>query len=371
MWRLRGVTWRRFLSIVYAWKLAGEQDNTRSGIIPLLCTLERPDRAVPSKLEFSLIFPSPRGDMGDLMQFQTGRSAWSGQLTERWLATQCCQLAASLSAIHRIAALKIPKLPRLRFFRTGRLAVDVVKWLSSSETDLGTLVFSNFSTEPPTPDEAAPEYFFNLNRPKERRKGSRRDSRMSRRSYESDRWSTNDGRAEEGELEMQEYSVPAHPSSRVRYTHEDRPREAQKVGSQGITPAKSGSKSSARTSKFQVWCLGTVWLQLVTCFLLGPQGRGEFEHIFTAQDRRSGFLETVHNIEHREDRFNLFNLNNDVRRLMHRLEGHGDSTPFIRELLRVIEFRMLEVNADSRAPSLEIMSTLEELERRTAKVAAQ
>lgn len=100
------------------------------------------------------------------MQIQSEQPMWSGKLTEEWLAKQCRQLAYSLSVIHHVATLKPPGLPRLRFFRSGRLANDVIKWLSSSEGDPGSLAFSNFSTQPPSPADAAPEYFINLKKPK-------------------------------------------------------------------------------------------------------------------------------------------------------------------------------------------------------------
>lgn len=337
----------------------GEQKDTESGVIPLLCTVERP-MAVPSQTEYTLVFPHIRGDMDDLVQIEPRGPSWSGQLTERWLFTQCCQLATSLSAIHRIAALKVPHLPRLRFLRSGRLATDVIKWLSRGETDLGTLVFSNFSTEPPTPAEAPPEYFINLNRPRKQRKTDIRRSSISQKSHESDCGSANIEPKEEGETELRESSIPfpASPSSTMPYTSDDRPDDAQKTGSREAIPEKAVSTGSIRASKLQVWCLGTVWLKLITWFLLGPEGIKDRQQIFNPPAHTSGFVERV---IQPEDGMSLcpYRMKRVVKELIHELNHHKRSTDYIGRLLKLISSRMLVEDAGIRASSQQIVKRLQ------------
>lgn len=337
----------------------GEAKDTKSGVIPLLCTFERP-RADQSQPEFALVFPEIRGDMEDLLRMQPGSYSWSGQLTERWLGTQCCQLAASLSAIHRIAALRIPNLPALRFFRSGRLATDVIKWLSYQETELGTLVFSNFNTEPPTLAEAPPEYLIYLNRPREHQENGLSQVSISEMSPEPDCEIRLSEREEEGKVQLEQSSVPfpAPSSFSVRCTDDDCLDDAQKAGRREIIPEKSGSRGSIRASKFQVWCLGTIWLKLITWFLLGPQGVKDHEHIFNAPAHASGFFDYVQT-EDEQVHFSSFRVKPTVTNLIHNLSGHEDSTNYICRLLGLIGSRMLVVSADDRASSQEILKTLE------------
>lgn len=302
--------------------------------------------------------------MDDLVQIEPGGPGWSGELTERWLITQCCQLATSLSAIHRIAALKIPHLPRLRFFRSGRLATDVIKWLSCNETDLGTLVFSNFSTEPPTSAEAPPEYFIKFNRPTEQRKTGLGEGSVSQKSHEPDCVSTNNERKEKDELKLKQSSLAfsASPSSSTRYTNEDCPDNAQKVGSKAgsreTVQERSTFRGSIRASKLQVWCLGAIWLKLITWFLLGPQGIKDHEQIFSPPAHTSGFVERVTQTEDGRVPLRPYRMKTVVMELIHELRGHKDTTEWIGRLLRLISSRMLVVSPAARASSWEIMHSL-------------
>lgn len=158
---VRGVSWKRFLSIVNACRLVSEFKDLEPGaVLPLLCTLEHPSLADPSKRDYHLIFPLPRGYLEDLCQTDASDQKWAEQLTEQWLVSQCSRMAASLYAIHQVAALKTSDLPRLLFLRSVRLATNMIYWVSPSETQLGALVLGNLCQDPPGAYESAPEYSF-------------------------------------------------------------------------------------------------------------------------------------------------------------------------------------------------------------------
>lgn len=355
------MTWARFLSIVHAWKLVGEDANTKSGVIPLLCTIERPDMAAPSKAEFNFIFPCPKGDLNALMRAEPRQSAWSGQLTDKWLATQCRQLAASLSAIHRLAGIKVPNLPRLRFFRSARLANDVIKWLSSSGGDLGSLVFSNFCIQPPSPAEAAPEYFIYLDGHKEHRKSTGKHTITSRpsrsKSVPVDNESQGDesGARRSGDLVRRIASLPN------LCTSGHRSKDAEQVEAQEAPPEDPRSRSSFHASKFQVWCFGTILLQLITWFLLGPSGIRDHRHIFVPSDGTSGFLKIYGPADNGDNPFSRYTLRWDVEHLILRLQAHDDCTAFVKSVLDIILSRMLVIDANRRASSHEIWHSIQEL----------
>lgn len=248
----------------------------------------------------------------------------------------------------------------------------MVKWLSSSETDPGSLVLSNFSTEPPTPAEAAPEYFINLNRRRMASKAVRRKASIfPKHPADSETVGNESPGADESKRRRSGVPSPAAVSSSVQYNDENHPEEARKAYNKRVTPKNTRSERLIRASKFQVWCLGTIWLQLVTWFLLGPDGTKYYGHIFNPHAHRSGFVDAVSTGTDTSDSFNSYKLKTSVRILIDRLEGHEDSTPFIRQLLWLIEFRMLEVNADLRASSWEIVNILEDMERSVAEVAGQ
>lgn len=360
LWHLRHVTWTRFLSIIYAWKLVGEDVETKSGVIPLLCTIERPDMAAPSKAEFDLIFPCPKGDLNALMRTEPRQSAWAGQLTYTWLATQCRQLAASLSAIHRIAAIKVSNLPRFRFFRSARLANDVIKWLSSSEADLGSLVFSNFSMQPPSPAEAAPEYFIYLDGPKDHRK-STTNKQISHTSRSKSGPVENKSQGDESDMRRPGDLVLGTPPLPILCTSGRRPKDAEQARPQEAAPEDPRPKSSFRASKFQVWCFGTILLQLITWFLLGPSGIRDHRNIFAPPDGTSGFLEVYGPSDDGDNPSSRYTLRWDVKNLILRLQAHDDCTAFVKSVLDIILSRMLVIDAKYRASSHEISRSIQQL----------
>lgn len=373
------ISWKRFLSIVYSLKMVGEHGHHGApGSLPLLCTIERPSPDSPFDFDYYLIFPCQAGNLSDLISNDLGFFKSSGQLTDRWLASQCYNMAASLWAIHRIAALKMPHIPQMRFLGSGRLASDVIYWLSSSEKHLGTLAIADHNSCPPGMFESAPEYYV-----------QQEDVPGSALHMEGgllDQSSATLGLYEAAYVEPRRKIVQPRVWAPIRarsrkldaprrnrsrhsrhHIHDDQPVEE---ASDLIPQTSLGcpqQKPAIQASRFHVWCLGVVWLELITWYILGPDGVLEFKQIFAhvhmhEQTAKSGFFEA-----HRHDANGCkmaYRLRYVVSDWIERLQADKDCTVFVREVLGVITERMLVVDVTARASSRDVMEKIEEIKNK-------
>lgn len=376
--RLR-ISWKRFLSIVYALKLVGERGHTGTrGALPLLCTIERPSPETPYEVEYYLVFPYPVGNLSDLARVDSDCFKRSGELTDRWLASQCCSMAASLWEIHRIAALKMPHIPRIRFLGSGRLASDVIYWLSSSTNQLGTLVIAGHNSSPPGMSESAPEYSFHQEKVLE--------SPLHKESVFQCQPPASFSCCELTYVEPRQENVqpmvaPARPQSlKVDPLATDCSRSSRH-GLRDGKPVDDGTNVNPQTSlgvpgpripisasRFHVWCLGVVWLELITWYILGPNGTLEFEQIFAhvpthGQIAQSGFFEEVH-MDDASGCGNPYRLRHVVLEWIKRLQEDKGCSLFVGQILEFMAERMLVVDITARASSCEVMEELEEIKDR-------
>lgn len=384
----KGVTWKRFLSIVYAYKLVSHREQNETGVLPLLCTLEHPNPGDSSKSDYYLILPLPRESLGDLTQVDPTRQNWLEQLTEQWLVSQCSRMAASLSQIHQVAALKISHLPRLLFLRSGGLAPNVIFRLSSSESQLGILVFDGLCSEPPGSFESPPEYFIALEKSSQSSLWSLWPQGL-RESIGASNSEILEWGARKLEIKLMQYShdlieaspLPGSeswasnslPQLRKRVSSVDTTSTDQKTAECPWEPIDEESRErppeKLSASKFHVWCLATVWLQLITWFCLGPEGikflkeaaedvqsQGQFEN--------SGFFERMPVTSKGKSRPDeSYRIRPIITESIERLQTHKRCTASIRQLLAIIRDRMLVIDIVARASSQEVMEKLEEIER--------
>lgn len=383
---LKGATWERFLSIVNACGFLSQREDQAPGILPLLCTCEHPSRGDPSQNVYRLIFPLPQGDLEELCTSDPTREDWSGQLTEHWLVSQCSRMAATLSAIHEIAALKIPGLPRLHFLRSGRLSADMVYRMSSSKSQLGTLVFGNLCQDPPGPYESAPEYFIAPHKPSE---PSNQDSERQTSSLpvnpaegvshavfqHTSKFSsagTLDTLNSAGTMRDLPMSLEA-PSPTPRHmTPENTPMDPSIVpADKKDLPARSSRVSA---SKFHVWCLATIWLRLITWFILGPEMMHSsdppsiFDRSWEKSPRNAFFEDMDTNPAETSDSNKSYRLRTVVVELIEKLQRHESCTEGIRQLLTLIRERMLVIDVSVRASSQEVKDEMEKIMRKLETV---
>lgn len=290
---------------------------------------------------------------------------WSGQLTERWLVSQCCHMAASLSNMHRVADLKMRHLPRLLFLRSGRLANDVIHWLSPSKSQLGNLVLGNLSLEPPGSHESPPEYFI-----------------LSKKQLQPSTQESS-GHTTSSDLQPAGSHAAYKPvAQEINFDGPDKPGEAEKVlvlrdidtptvlsptciaqtPQNDTLSIRSISMRSIEASRFHVWCLAIVWLNLITWFVLGPQGQKDFalnsrtvlEQNWLRSDS-GGKSTTHHNSPYR--------LNSVFAERIAFLRRQKRCTAYVRAILDLILRRMLVTDVAMRASSQHVADTLMRLER--------
>lgn len=374
------ISWKRFLSIVYALKLVGERDHAGTpGALPLLCTIERPSPETPYEMDYYLVFPYPAGNLSDLSCVDSDHFKSSEQLTDRWLASQCYSMAASLWEIHRIAALKMPHVPRMRFLGSGRLDSDVIYWLSSSKDHLGTLVIADHNSCPPGMFESAPEY-------------SMHQEEVLKSARHGDPILLDQTLARLGSCEIT-YAEPRQENSQPKLLAPTRP-QLQKVDPPGSDcsrssrhhlrdgePIEDRTNFNSQTSlgalgpgppihapRFHVWCLGVVWLELITWYILGRDGTLEFEQTFAhvymhGQAAKSGFFEKLH-IDDASGDGNPYRLRHVVSDWIERLQADKNCSLFAGKVLELIAERMLVVDVSARASSREVMEKMEEMKDR-------
>lgn len=362
-----------------------DSEDPEPGVLPLLCTLEHPSPADSYDTDYHLIFPLPRGDLTHLCEVDPSEQKWAEQLTERWLVSQCSRMAATLSAIHQVAALKLPGLPRFLFLRSARLAANMVYRMSPSENHLGTLVLSNLCPDPPGAHESAPEYF--MSKDKWRKPATERSnndiSSITRVFGEVEEKSLdqNVSKIEDLEkLDAVDHVVTmrhSHPSLGARsrssgHSAPEIPPEElfMRVPNKRRLAARTRRRSQpakVTASKFHVWCLATIWLQLITWFILGHEGirSSELASLFdgsAAENSTSGFFEEVeiHPVD-TDSPNKSYKLKPIVVELIDRLQRQEGCTMSIKRILNFIRDRMLVIDPAVRATTQEVMETLGEI----------
>lgn len=370
------------MSIVNACRLASEREDQEPGVLPLLCTCEHSREEDSSKSEYHLIFPSPRDNLKELCRVDPTRAEWSAQLTERWLVSQCSHMATTLSRIHHIAAIKMPHLPRFIFLRSGRLASDMVYRISSSNSQLGTLVLGNLRQDPPGLHESAPEYCIASNRPSQSANPDLETLRsyLTRRSADfgaatpaqqiskvEDAERLVDAVDRDGTTQQLHASLEA-PSPTPRHTTpEDAPMDPSIASADKNFHQGRSSRISA--SKFHVWCLATIWLRLITWFILGPEAvhSSEPPSIFNESSENpstSGFFEELQpRSVDTNDLNKLYRLNPVVEKLMDKLQRHKSCTVIVKQLLTLMRERMLVIDVAGRASSQELKDRMDGITR--------
>lgn len=383
--RLR-ISWKRFLSIVYALKLVGERGGTETlGALPLLCTIERPSPDIPYEVDYFLVFPYPVGNLSELTRVDSDYFMRSGQLTDRWLASQCYSMAACLWKIHRIAALNMPHIPRMRFLGSGRLASDVIYWLSSSKNQLGTLVIADHNPSPPGMSESAPEYSFHQEKVVE----SPLDKDpvfqcQTRASFGCCELTCAEPRQENVQPTVLE---PARPQltevdppltdcsqSSRHHIRDGEPVDDRTNFNPTISIRARGPRPAISASRFHVWCLGVVWLELITWYILGRDGTLEFEQIFAqvhmhGQAAISAFFEEVH-VHDASGYERPYRLRHVVSGWIERLQADKNCSLFVGQVLELISERMLVVDITARASSREVMEELEKMKDSMGELSA-
>lgn len=201
--------------------------------------------------------------------------------------------------------------------------------ISCSPSQVGTLALGNFAQEPPQPYEAGPELDFVVS--KKSTKGPNQDSGTDKEF------------------------------------HMKRPRRS-----------RAGAPTFS-ASKFHVWCLATIWLRLITWFILGPDTRhfskpGSIFDQFSGLSSASGFFEKLN-----MDRPTRSNRDTDnstksywvkpsVVKLIKQLKRHKSCTVSIKRILTLIQRRMLVIDPAGRASTQEVMEILQEIDRESEEL---
>lgn len=250
--------------------------------------------------------------------------------------------------------------------------------LASSDDELGTLVLGNFVQDPPQPYESAPEYSIASKKASKAPIGKLiipteiyRESplELDAKVREKD--------SKVGDLERLDaidrdvtttHSVAAFDARSRSTTHSESEVSPNKQFEQYMAQQDHRNHSATvSASKFHVWCLGTIWLRLITWFILGPDGMrfSEPDSIFYESPetfQTSGFFEEMPNdAGYTANPSNSHRINPVVVELIEKLQRHEDCTASVKRILTLIRRRMLVIDPTVRASSQEVMEMLEEI----------